>query len=170
MSRVFTTLNGILNNAEQIFISVTLLLVSMMVFVNVVMRYGFAASTMWTEELTRYTIIWITFVGASVCVRENYHPKVEALIVRIPDHMRWITTLTIAITGVLFSIAMTFYGWQLVSSALTTGHVTPTGLAPMFIPLIGLPLGGALMTIRYCQLAYGVARKHSVGRKNSDKC
>lgn len=165
MPRVSRILNRILNNGEEIFISVALLLISMVVFVNVVMRYGFAASTVWTEELTRYTIIWITFIGGSVCVRENYHPKVEALVMRIPANMKWIVTLTIAITGVLFSAAMTIYGWQLVSSALTTGHVTATGLAPMFIPLMGLPLGGALMAIRYCQLAYGVARKRSGGKE-----
>lgn len=165
MPRVSRILNGILNRAEEIFISIALLSISMVVFVNVVMRYGFAASTMWAEELTRYTIIWITFVGGSLCVRENYHPKVEALVMRIPADIRWFVTLTIAIAGVLFSAAMTIYGWQLVSSALTTGHVTPTGVAPMFIPLTGLPLGGALMTIRYCQLTYGVLRKHSVRRK-----
>ena len=159
----------VLNRAEEIFMSVALLLISMVVFVNVVMRYGFAASIVWTEELTRYTIIWITFIGGSVCVRENYHPKVEALVMRIPANMKWIVTLTIAIIGVLFSVAMTIYGWQLVSNALITGQVTATGLAPMFIPLMGLPLGGALMTIRYCQLAYGVVRKRIVGRNNADK-
>jgi len=169
MLRVYRLLNGTLNKSEEIFIAITLLAIAIVVFVNVVMRYGFAASTMWTEELTRYTIIWITFVGGSVCARENYHPKIEALVVRIPANMRWTITLTIAITAVLFSAAMTIYGWQLVSSAFTTGHVTPTGLAPMFIPLIGLPLGGALMTIRYCQVAYGVFRKRSVERENADK-
>ena len=169
MPRVSRILNRILNNGEEIFISIALLSISMVVFVNVVMRYGFAASTVWTEELTRYTIIWITFIGGSVCVRENYHPKVEALVMRIPADIRWFVTLTVAIIGVLFSVAMTIYGWQLVNSALITGHVTATGLAPMFIPLMGLPLGGALMTIRYCQLAYGVVRKRIVGRNNADK-
>ena len=159
MSRVIGILNRILNESEHIFISVALLSISMVVFVNVVMRYGFAASTAWTEEVTRYTIIWITFVGGSICVRENYHPKIEALVMRIPANMKWMVTLTVAIAGVLFSVAVTIYGWQLVNNALTTGYVTATGLAPMFIPLIGLPLGGALMTIRYSQIAYGVLKK-----------
>lgn len=167
MLKLSRILNGTLNRAEEIFISTALLSISMVVFVNVVMRYGFAASTMWTEEVTRYTIICITFVGGSLCVREDYHPKVEALVLRIPADMKWIVSLTISIIGVLFSVAMTIYGWQLVNSALTTGHVTPTGLAPMFIPLIGLPLGGALMTTRYCQLVYGVMRKRTAGRSHA---
>lgn len=169
MLRLYRLLNGTLNKSEEIFMSITLLAITIVVFVNVVMRYGFAASTMWTEELTRYTIIWITFVGGSLCVRENYHPKVEALLVRIPANMRRTITLIIVITAALFSVAMTIYGWQLVSSALTTGHVTPTGLAPMFIPLIGLPLGGALMAIRYCQIAYSVFRERGLAREDADK-
>lgn len=163
MSSVPRILNGILNRAEDIFLSIVLLSISMVVFVNVVMRYGFAASTMWCEELTRYTLIWITFVGGSLCVRENYHPKIEALLMRVPANMRWIVMLSTAIIGVLFSVAMVVYGSQIANSAIITGHLTPSGLAPMYIALIGIPLGGVLMTIRYSQLAYGLLRKRSMG-------
>ena len=168
MVRVFRLLDRILSRAEEIFISITLLVISVVVFVNVIMRYGFAASTMWTEELTRYTIICITFVGSSLCVRESYHPRVEALVTRIPDNFRWIVTPAILILGIIFSVILVIYGSQLIVNAIATAQRTPTGLAPMYLPYIAIPLGGALMTLRYCQLTIGELRKLSWARKNTD--
>ena len=168
MVRVFRLLDRILSRSEEIFISITLLVISMVVFVNVVMRYGFAASTMWTEELTRYTIIFVTFVGSSLCVRENYHPRVEALVTRLPVNFRWIVTPAILILGIIFSVILVIYGSQLIGNAITTAQRTPTGLAPMYLPYIAIPVGGALMTLRYCQLTVSELRKISRARKNTD--
>lgn len=168
MVRVFRLLNDILNKSEEVFISITLLVISMVVFVNVVMRYGFSASTMWAEELTRYTIIFVTFVGSSLCVRENYHPRVEALVLKLPDSIRWIVTPAVLILGIIFSVILVIYGSQLIGNAITTGQSTPTGLAPMYLPYIAIPVGGALMTLRYCQLTVMEIRKLSRERKHTD--
>ena len=149
----------ILNQSERVFLSLALLLITFLVFVNVVLRYGFAASPLWAEEVTRYTIIWITFIGGSLCVREDYHPRVKALIEWIPERMIWIVTLSIALMGFLFSIAMAYYGIHFVQNAFTFGSLTPTHLCPMYIPLIGLPLGGALMAVRYFHLICHVIKK-----------
>jgi len=168
MVRVFRLLDRILSKSEEIFISITLLVISVVVFVNVIMRYGFSASTMWTEELTRYTIIFVTFVGSSLCVRESYHPRVEALVMRIPGNIRWIITPAVLILGIIFSVILVIYGSQLIGNALTTAQRTPTGLAPMYLPYIAIPVGGALMTLRYCQLTVKELRKLSWARKNTD--
>ncbi len=168
MVRVFKLLDRILSRSEEIFISITLLVISMVVFVNVIMRYGFAASTMWTEELTRYTIIFVTFVGSSLCVRENYHPRVEALVTKIPINIRWIINPAVLILGIVFSVILVVYGSQLIGVAVTTAQRTPTGLAPMYLPYIAIPVGGALMTLRYCQLTVIELRKLSWARKNTD--
>ena len=54
-----------------------------MVFGNVVLRYGFNDGIISSEELSRYLFIWITFLGAIVTLRENAHLGVDTLVRRL---------------------------------------------------------------------------------------
>jgi hypothetical protein len=51
-----------------------------MVFGNVVLRYGFNDSIISSEELSRFLFIWITFLGAIVTLRENAHLGVDTVV------------------------------------------------------------------------------------------
>jgi TRAP-type C4-dicarboxylate transport system permease small subunit len=44
-----------------------------MVFGNVVLRYGFNSGLDFSEELSRFFFIWVTFLGAIIAMRENAH-------------------------------------------------------------------------------------------------
>ena len=55
---------------------------AIMVFGNVVLRYGFNSGILVSEELSRYFFVWLTFVGAVVTFRENAHLGVETLVQR----------------------------------------------------------------------------------------
>lgn len=51
-----------------------------MVFANVVLRYGFNSGITVSEELARFVFVWLTFVGAVVTFRENAHLGVETMV------------------------------------------------------------------------------------------
>jgi TRAP-type transport system small permease protein len=51
-----------------------------MVFGNVVLRYGFNSSIISSEELSRFLFIWITFLGAVVTLRENAHLGLDSMV------------------------------------------------------------------------------------------
>ena len=51
-----------------------------MVFGNVVLRYGFNDGIISSEELSRYLFIWITFLGAIVTMRENAHLGLDSIV------------------------------------------------------------------------------------------
>ena len=51
-----------------------------MVFGNVVLRYGFDSGIMSSEELSRFLFIWITFLGAVVTLRENAHLGLDSMV------------------------------------------------------------------------------------------
>lgn len=55
---------------------------ALMVFTNVVLRYGFNSGIVVSEEMARYFFVWLTFVGAVVTFRENAHLGVETLVQR----------------------------------------------------------------------------------------
>ncbi len=66
------------------FTLVTMLsLMVIMVFGNVVLRYGFNDGIISSEELSRYLFIWITFLGAIVTLRDNAHLGLDSLVRRL---------------------------------------------------------------------------------------
>lgn len=59
-------------------------LMVVMVFGNVVMRYGFNSGITLSEELSRWLFVWMTFMGAVVALNERAHLGTDSLIVRLP--------------------------------------------------------------------------------------
>lgn len=65
---------------------VVLFMVAMvvMVFGNVVLRYGFNSGITVSDEMSRYCFIWLTYVGAMVAMREKAHLGVDTLVKHLP--------------------------------------------------------------------------------------
>ena len=55
-----------------------------MVFGNVVLRYGFNSGITVSEEVSRWLFVWMTFLGAIVAVREHGHLGTDMLVARLP--------------------------------------------------------------------------------------
>jgi TRAP-type C4-dicarboxylate transport system permease small subunit len=92
------------------FTLVTMLsLMVIMVFGNVVLRYGFNDGIISSEELSRYLFIWITFLGAIVTMRDNAHLGLDSLVRRLSLRGK---KLAYAISNILMlgCCALMFYG------------------------------------------------------------
>jgi TRAP-type C4-dicarboxylate transport system permease small subunit len=55
-----------------------------MVFGNVVLRYGFNSGITVSEELSRWLFVWMTFLGALVALRNHGHLGTDTLVSRLP--------------------------------------------------------------------------------------
>jgi TRAP-type C4-dicarboxylate transport system permease small subunit len=55
-----------------------------MVFGNVVLRYGFNSGITMSEELSRWLFVWMTFLGALVALRHHAHLGTDSLVSRLP--------------------------------------------------------------------------------------
>jgi TRAP-type C4-dicarboxylate transport system permease small subunit len=63
---------------------VALALMVLMVFGNVVLRYGFNTGITVSEELSRWLFVWMTFMGALVALRKHGHLGTDSLVSRLP--------------------------------------------------------------------------------------
>ncbi len=61
-----------------------LALMVILVFGNVVLRYGFNSGIAVSEEVSRWLFIWITFLGAVVALRDRAHLGVDMVVSRLP--------------------------------------------------------------------------------------
>lgn len=65
-------------------IAITMIGMVVMVFGNVVLRYGFNSGISISDELSRYFFIWLTYIGAMVAMRDGAHLGVDTLIRNLP--------------------------------------------------------------------------------------
>jgi TRAP-type C4-dicarboxylate transport system permease small subunit len=63
---------------------ISLALMVIMVFGNVVMRYVFNSGLTLSEELSRWLFVWLTFMGGVVALNERAHLGTDTLISRLP--------------------------------------------------------------------------------------
>lgn len=74
----------LIGRAFSLLMVVCLGLMVIMVFGNVVLRYGFNSSIIVSEELSRWLFVWMTFLGAVVGLIQHAHLGTDALVSRLP--------------------------------------------------------------------------------------
>jgi len=82
MSVVERLLAGYVRLLELV-IAICLLTMVVLVFGNVVLRYGFNSGITVSEEVSRWLFVWLTFLGALIGLREHSHLGTEALVDRL---------------------------------------------------------------------------------------
>ncbi len=91
-------------------IAACLAVMVVLVFGNVVLRYGFNSGITISEELSRWLLVWLTFLGAIVALREHAHLGVDTLVRKLSANGK-------RICFVLNYCLMLFADWLLLSGS-----------------------------------------------------
>ncbi len=142
--------NNILSKIEQYFIGILLLVIALLLFVNVVLRF-FGSSIVWSEELARYAIVWLTFIGSSVCIYKGAHIGVDAIMNLLSDKGKKILLLSTILLSIIFTILFTYLSIVITKGVYTNNQVSATLKIPMVYVYGAMPVGGVLMLLRYTQ-------------------
>ena len=81
------TIDHVINRLCKVleaFLVLSLALMVLMVFGNVVLRYGFNSGITVSEEASRWLFVWMTFMGAVVALNEHGHLGTDFLVARLP--------------------------------------------------------------------------------------
>lgn len=115
------------------------------VFLQVIFRFVIRSSLPWSEEMARYLMVWIVFLGASIGVKRKSHIGVEALVSLLPDTLRrWTSILVHAFSCVFFAF-MIHYGRAILR--VVGFQLSPAMEISMAIPYSAVFAGGALMFV-----------------------
>ncbi len=129
---------------------VILAAMALMVFANVVLRFLTDQSILWVEEVSRYLMIWLTFLGAGLVFRYGGHIGIDALQDRLPRYAA-------AIRTVIFVFLLGFFGFMVWIgfryAALTWGQTTPVMLIPVGVVYLAMPVGFALLILHLLLMA-----------------
>jgi TRAP-type C4-dicarboxylate transport system permease small subunit len=118
---------------------------AILVAVQVFFRYVLNQSLFWSEELARYLLVWLTFLGASSAYYRHAHPGVDILYNRMPTALR--KGCAVLIHGVsigLFAV-MIVYGYQF--AHFVRMQRTPALQLPKWLVLGIIPVSGVILLI-----------------------
>ncbi|PKL02858.1 MAG: hypothetical protein CVV52_09195 [Spirochaetae bacterium HGW-Spirochaetae-8] len=145
-------LGKILGKVEYIILATLMLVTTALLFTNVALRYFFGSSLFWVEEVLRYCIVWITFIGISTCAKENSHISLDILMLVLPQKPKAYLKLVVHVVTFFASAAICYLSAQFVVSTYQAGQVSATiGGFPMYIVYSCLPLGFLLSSLRSLQ-------------------
>ncbi|PLY01076.1 MAG: TRAP transporter small permease [Desulfuromonas sp.] len=92
----------IINSFEESVIAILLAVMTLLVFVEVVLRFGFGEGLMWAQELTLHLSAWMVLFGVSYGIKVGSHIGVDALVKILPSGAR-------RVIGGIAVIACLFY-------------------------------------------------------------
>ncbi|WP_059021157.1 TRAP transporter small permease [Vibrio coralliirubri] len=175
---LFSKVGRVTDVIEESLIAFFLGAMTLLTFANVVFRYAFNDNILWALELTVFMFAWMVLVGASYGVKKHFHIGVDVIINLAPEKLRKVYAL-IAVTSCLaFSILLLIGSWnywypfatdrawyetddipmpemlQFLADWLNEGERYEK--LPRFIPYMALPIGMAMLTFRFAQVAYQV--------------
>lgn len=142
---------------EDVISFVVFWVLAAVVFLQFFTRYVLNDSMAWTEEIARYLLIWVTFIGAAIAVRRGTHIGVEAILHFLPSAVAaalrfMIDLITVGFIGLLcwFSVEITD------RMQIQTMTVTEW---PMSIVYGGVAFGCFLMLYRAVRMLFANARR-----------
>ena len=138
----------LLDKLEEWFLVWTLAFSVLLVFAQVVMRYVFRNSLSWSEELTRYLFLWMSWVGASYAVRCRSHFRVTMFADMLKGRARDAYELLILLIWLGFSVFLTYQGAKISLFLWHRGQLSAAMEIPMALAYASVPVGCALMTLR----------------------
>ena len=120
---------------------------TLLVFLNVVLRYLFNSSIIVTEEIGRYMFVWMTFLGSIFAFAENAHIRVDFLVDRLPAVGRKALRLLVDSLMLLCCVLMSIGGWrQTIINMANPAAVSevPIGLVYLACLVASVGIGGIL--------------------------
>ncbi|MCT8974229.1 TRAP transporter small permease [Microbaculum marinisediminis] len=157
---MFRTFALVCHRAAQGAVIAILGAILVIVVIQIVLRYGFGASLTWSEEVVRYLLIWLTFVGASVAVREGSLVGLD-LLPRFAERIGLGPALNILVSllGLCFVLATAYYGFQLASSPAIQRQSFSTLPLPMTLVYGAIPLSAGLMAVQLVDVIVDQVRR-----------
>ena len=112
---------------------------------EVILRYLFSLSLIFTEELSRYLMVWIVFLGSALAIRDGAHININALIKRFNPHVQKYMHLAAHGLTLIFLVVITVEGLKILPRQLYQMCITIN--VSLFYFYLAIPVGSILMIL-----------------------
>jgi len=163
LTALLTALNRQLVAIETAAAGALIVVISLVVLLQVLLRYLFAYPSPWSEEVSRFSFIWVSLLGASLAVQHRSHFGFPLLVSRLGPRLRRAVSAVAAALTALTALLLVIAGLALVR--LAAGQRSPALDLPMGWVYAAVPVSGALMLLH---LLVGPVRAAPFGGRPED--
>lgn len=142
--RWLNKLSDVVNTVAEYFCAIALGVMSIVVFAQVVFRLT-SGSLPWSEELARYLMIYMVYVGTSIGIKRNSHIAVEVIMDRCPAKAQKVVEVLVDLLMMAAFGILCYYGMKIVN--ITMMQKSPAMQIKMGYIYLSMVLGGALMLL-----------------------
>lgn len=149
-SELFTLMhkfNNVVERYEKEFITWLMIIMSALIFLQVIMRYVFNNSLSWSEELTVFISTYMIWVAGSFAIKKDAHLRITLFIDMLGEKSRVIAYILIDVIWLLFSFYMIYLGEKMVRMSFINKRISPAMQVPMWIIYAALLIGSFLMCL-----------------------
>lgn len=134
-----------LSRTVEILIFLCATVIVTIVTAEVILRYGFNHSLIFTEELSRYLMVWIVFLGSALAIRDGSHININFMVKRFDWRVRkWVHAAAYLLT-LVFLLIVTVEGLRILPQQLYQMCITFD--LSVFYFYLAIPVGCILMIL-----------------------
>lgn len=148
------------DNFENMFMVTGLLAITFFISWQVIYRYIItqfidrAGAAVWTEELSRYIFIWISYLAVSTAIRRRSSIRVDMVYDLLPPRWQRVSWIMVETLFLCLTSVIAWYGWGQIERLMQFPQYTTAVRIPYLIPYLILPFGFGLMCLRLLESLY----------------
>ncbi|SLM17673.1 putative TRAP dicarboxylate transporter DctQ subunit [uncultured spirochete] len=133
-SEFFRVLDKVLEVTSVVLLANIIVLMSF----QIVMRYVFDSPPTWTEEIMKYSLVWLTFIGSVLAVRDKAHVLIDAFTNKLPAKLQRVVLFLSNCLSILFLSILVIWGFRFARMNLSNYSLItkiPRGMVFSVIPV-----------------------------------
>ncbi len=153
--------------ALEWFAIICMVVLTVIVFMDVILRYIFRQGFSWTQEVATLMLVWFSLIGMAIGVLEKIHISIEMFTSKLPEKAIHVLEVIDHILIAVFGGAMVYYGLLIMN--MTKNSTLPATKMPSSVLYVILPLSGLLVVINAVLVALGQDKTISDEAKKEEK-
>jgi TRAP-type C4-dicarboxylate transport system permease small subunit len=133
-------------------------------FIEVIRRYAFNASSSWGTETAIYAFIWMTYIAAAKGVKERSHLSVSILVDRFGRRGKFATAMLSDVCFLILAVVILYYSSVAVLQSAELGQNMQGADLPIWLASVSVPFGWFLVSIRVVQRSVGTIKSYLSGQ------
>ena len=142
------------DSLEDWFLAVSLGLMLLINFANVVSRYLVNMSFAATEELTTNLFVWSCYIGAAGAAKRGAHLGFDLLVMQFPVKVQRVITLLVTLLTLSMFALMFYLSLEMIQTQIMLKQETPALGMPEWMVSLAIPVGATFCFLRFAQAGW----------------
>lgn len=147
VAKFVSRMSDLIEKIGKWFVLTATVLMTMITTIEVFRRYFFGLSYKWSEELVRFLLVWVTFVGGSIMLKRGELVYLDLIQERFLSNYKEKVNKLLNILVIVFSSIVLYYSYKYTFSPSVVMQKSPGLNISMSYIYLSIPLGLLLIIL-----------------------